>query len=576
MQHICRRYQNSVVTPLFEPRSIWPLLLVSFAIGAVSALAMLPIGLIDGAGPFWSFPSGMMGGASNDIAQVLVGYLYFVKSPWTLPVLQAPLLGPETGTNVFWLDVIPWVALAGKAVFKATGALINPYGLYAFACFSLPGTGMTAVLATTGQRNLAAAISSSVLAGATPFLLWRWGHLALNSHFLILFSLAFYVWTVRHAPTWWVQSEWAGFLGFALLTNVYLSVMVSGLWMAAVVQMRLDRAITTRHAAAQAVAVLSVILCLMLVTGMLSRDLASAGNGGFGFYSMNLLSPVVPQMSGVFGPSARMIVGTPGQYEGFAYLGAGVLLLLCANARYLGSWIVHNWRAHAALASVLLGFFLFALSHKVYAGTQLLLEVPLPGWITYALGTFRGSGRFFWPVGYALIASAVLSTCRNYSPRHAATLLSVAALLQWADAGPLRSALIQSTAHSVSPALDRGDLAIQVARSTKVMVFPTYHCVDVVMRHDALSAEMHDFLLQANLEVMLATARAGVPVNSVYTARNLTDCNAEQASQHSPLRTGTLYVYLTEFIPSAEQMGGIEPAKTCDADHRAHFCRRLQ
>ena len=60
---------------------------------------------------------------------------------------------------------------------------------------------------------------------------------------------------------------------------------------------------------------------------MVVYELVSGGSGGadigWGHYSMNLLSPIWPAHSGLFGPNRPDMDATGGQYEGFNYLGAG-------------------------------------------------------------------------------------------------------------------------------------------------------------------------------------------------------------------------------------------------------------
>ena len=55
---------------------------------------------------------------------------------------------------------------------------------------------------------------------------------------------------------------------------------------------------------------------------------ASLSAQGFGDYSMNLLSPIVPQRSGLFKSMNAIIDSTGGQYEGFNYFGFGGLLII--------------------------------------------------------------------------------------------------------------------------------------------------------------------------------------------------------------------------------------------------------
>ena len=67
---------------------------------------------------------------------------------------------------------------------------------------------------------------------------------------------------------------------------------------------------------------------------------------------MNLLSPIVPQDSGLFPGVGGLIDATGGQYEGFNYLGVGLLLasLLVLPAEV--GWLRRNLRRHVSLLVV--------------------------------------------------------------------------------------------------------------------------------------------------------------------------------------------------------------------------------
>ena len=55
----------------------------------------------------------------------------------------------------------------------------------------------------------------------------------------------------------------------------------------------------------------------------------------------------------------------------------------------------------------------FAISYRVFVGHCLLLELPMPLYIVWALGVFRSSGRFFWLIGYAQMAIVLIRGFRR-------------------------------------------------------------------------------------------------------------------------------------------------------------------
>ena len=287
---------------------------------------------------------------------------------------------------------------------------------------------------------------------------------------------------------------------------------------------------------------------------------------------MNLLSPFVPQMSGVVPPLSELRIGVPGQSEGFAYLGLGVLALLCGNAEAARAWFAKRWAAHVALVVLLAGYFLFALSTKVFIGNWLVLDVPIPASLAHFLGVFRASGRFFWPVGYTLVALGIVFAVRNYRSDRAVPLLFVAALIQWIDTGPLRAEVAENFAHLWPASLDTERVASRVAEASEVIIAPSFTCIVDAANRNAISIKTRNLQLQQNLEVQRIAAEANRRANSIYTGRELTDCATERARDGGAFRPRVLYVFLPGFGPSTEQLAGADPASICETAGGTSLC----
>lgn len=564
---------NRLVAPLLAPRSVALLLALSFGLSAAHALTILPVSLILGRGPFWDFPRGIVPGSASDMADGLVGYLYFVQSSWTVPLLHVPNLGAPAGTNIFWIDdAIGWVSILGKLIYASTGVVVNLLGFYLFACFALGGVAMTALIAAAGQRNLLGAVTGAVYGTAMPFFLFRWGHMALGAQFLIVFGLGLYL-KSRSAPRdWRLTAAWLGLLSMTLLTNAYLFVMVGGCWAAALAQRRLNGATSTAELALEGAGVVGAILGLMLLTGILSADLRLAGSNDFGLYSMNVASPFIPQMSGIVPGLAEYRVGPEAEYEGFAYLGLGLLGLLVLSLPAAVGWIRWRARSHAALICVFAGMLLLAISTTVYLGDQRVFDLRLPEDLAYALGALRSSGRFFWLVGYALAGGAIVLTLRRFRAASATVVLALSCVIQLIDVQPIREAVAVTAAQPAHPAVDREAAAALVARSTAVLIFPSIDCVRHAIDEGSAADSEQVLLRQANMEFQLLGARANLPINSVYNSRLATDCQAEDTALRQPLQSGALYVYLVSFLPSAAQLRGHEASDVCSRLDWIRYC----
>jgi hypothetical protein len=201
-----------------------------------------------------------------------------------------------------------------------------------------------------------------------------------------------------------------------------------------------------------------------------------------------------------------VIDATGGQYEGFNYLGLGLLLATLLVVPSEAGWLRRNVRRHAALFIALVLVTAFAVSNRVFVGHWQPFELPMPHLIRL-LGTFRSSGRFFWLVGYALISMVVVLGFRRARPL-AVLCLAFSAILQLCDVEPLRAQLIASIAAGPSPGnLDDRQVTHLISGARQVQVIPSWQC------------SSNEDQSRANMELMLAAARANVPINSVYNAR---------------------------------------------------------
>lgn len=492
----------------------WQLLVLAAAVGAIWAASLFDWGIVTGRHGFWQFPEGTISGSRDDMVQVLVSYLYYVQSPWHLPLFYVSALGTPSGTNVIFMDVVPIVALVGKAVHSLTGATINLYGVYLFLCFVLPGVMMTLVLIAAMIRYALAAILAAIFANATPALLWRWGHIALMAQFLLIGALALYLFSLRRRVCRGLLAAWIAYLVLAYLMDQFLFVMVGIVWLCAVIQRRINRFTTTREALGIGALTVALVTTVITLAGQFGGTSPLPFAPGYGHYSMNLLSPVVPQDSGLFPGVGGGIDATGGQYEGFNYLGLGLLLASLFVLPAEADWLRRNLRRHLSLLVAFGALTAFAISHRVYAGHWLLFELPMPLYIVAALGIFRSSGRFFWLIGYAQMAIVIVLGFRRAQPVMVLCLVG-AAILQLLDVQPLREQIIARIATGPgTEELDRHEIAGLIAGVRHVEVIPSFQCTARV-EDRLLSAKM----MRANMDLMLATARMNVPTNTVYVAR---------------------------------------------------------
>jgi hypothetical protein len=522
---------------LAADRPLKLLLICSLAVACAFCLWVFDVRFLLGTLAFWNNPRGIVGLSWYDISTALSGYTYFQRDTWQLPLFHVGKLGAPAGMNIIFTDSIPWVALAGRLVFRATGVPVDLYGLWTAFCFTASAMTMTALVATLGQRNLAAAAIATVAGLCMPALLARWGHMSLMAQFEIPLALIFYLRNYRCGKAWWLFAQAAALTWLALWTHTYLFAMVVAIVLVTIGQAISNRTLSRFPAIAVLAGLAATIGTLIALSGYL-QSRGELGAQGMGVYSMNLLSPFFPQRSGLFASVRNVIAdGTGGQYEGFSYLGAGIMMLLIMTLEWQVRAVKDGLRHHPWMFALFLGFTIFALSNVIYLGPLRLLHVPLPTRILQLASMFRSTGRFFWPVMYCMAALAIAAPIPLYG-RRGVLLLCLAIPLQWIDSTPLRQAFAMSTRGPEQSHIDIPAWQAAIRLHSSVRVLPQFFCL----------ASERGWNSEITVQLQLLAALADRPINTVYAARFAADCHADQRISGMP-QAGTrqLSVFLDEF-----------------------------
>ncbi len=408
---------------------------LAVVVGGLAVTDLMPLAAILGTGGMWASPS-------NDVAHLLAAHLAFQADGWHLPPLLTTQLMWPRGVSIAVVDGNPLVTLPAKLLAMLRGAPANLLGLWLAACWLLQPVAAVYALRGFGCRSPVAALAAAIFSVVCPALLFRLGHVSLCGHFLLLIALgqSARLMTTASATAW--RSWIAPFclLTVAALAHPYLFVYAAAVLAAPVVQAVLDR---TRRAWIAIAGWLAATVVPVAMLFLLSGSFGGAG-GSYGTYSMNLLSPFWPQMSGLFGADLPVIDATGGQYEGFNYQGAGALLLVLAAACAVARSGRLTWRPWLGLILVLGGLTAHAITQRVFAGQVELLYLGWRPW-NLVFGVVQSSGRAFWIVGYAIVLGslAILASRAQASrggPRWLGALLAVAVVLQLIDTTPLRHA----------------------------------------------------------------------------------------------------------------------------------------
>ncbi|QSQ25931.1 hypothetical protein JY651_13785 [Pyxidicoccus parkwayensis] len=376
----------------------------------------------------------------DDFSQHLLGWLFFRNEPLRFPLGTIDGYLHPLGTTLGYMDAIPWVALLLRPFSSLLPVNFQYIGPWLCACLVLQGAAAAWV-----ARRMSATVAQQWMVGGllvlSPTLLARMGmaHEALSAHWAILLLVGLHLVPQRDAR------DAKQSLGIALALCVFaagvhpvIAVIVLALAVALCARTALERTLPWQWTVLGAGASVGTVLALFYVFGYLGT-VHTLRAEAFGSFSADLAAFANP-----LGYRdilwSRFLAALPrqgAQYEGFGYLGLGVLFALGASlilAARDAPRVARHWRRLVPLGLVALGFGFFALSSRITLLGELLADLtPLYAPVMPWVEPFRSSGRFVWPLYYVLALGSVLALIRLPRPAVAPSLLALALALQVFD-----------------------------------------------------------------------------------------------------------------------------------------------
>jgi len=514
---------------------------IATILGAIYAFTLFEPSFILGRSVYWTEPFG-------DRITNLIGALYFAHDDWRFPLFYVPGLGFPEGANIVYTDSLPLLALVAKVIFKMTGEWVNYFGLWLFACFPLLAFFIALATKEGGAKDVVSVLGATFLALASPALLIRFGHAALMAHFLIAWSFYLYLKLIRSTDSRAVIAQFCVVAALSVVLQAYFLMMVLPFLLAALAQVVMLGRVTLRNAIVSFIAVIGVILATAWIAGIIGSGSIPADAWGFGHYSMNVLSPFLPPREWLPENIARHITwdgngyswdATGGQYEGYNYLGAGMLLLLIVHLSTSRDLVKKALKRHVFLVLVLTGLLLFALSNRVFVGDWLVFDIPMFPFLRIITDHFRTGGRLFWPIYYVLTVALVLLTYQRFNPRIAKALIITAVFLQLADTQHLRNNMVANVGHGFAQELPQEAWKPLLEAHQFLKQYPSFQCGGWAGKWPENNS---------NMELLWLTAQLGKPSSSAYLARSNRNCADEIAEgEKFDIREEGLYIFGDKF-----------------------------
>jgi hypothetical protein len=365
-------------------------------------------------------------------------------------------LGYPEGESVALLDLNPLAAVVLKPLSPLLPEPFQYFGIevvlacalqffFAFRIFRL----------ILGTDVIGIALCSVFFLLAPPLNYRFMGHYSLTNHWLLLAALLVFLQAqteIGH-PTQ-AKEAWVGhpsirhfaIAGIVLTAisvgiNPYLAFQVLAVLTAGVVSVLWQRRVTLAKAAGIMVLFCATGFVVAYCLGLVIEGGRGYKSGGYRVFSMNLLSLVDPRgWNSIL--LLRIASATSGQYEGYNYLGVGVLALALivvvaavVQRRKLPAldrqWVIPLLLCCGALT-------LLALSTKITLASRTLVDLDPGEKLSPYLASLRASGRLFWAPYYVILVAVLAAPFLLLKRLWANVLVACALLLQIADTQSLR------------------------------------------------------------------------------------------------------------------------------------------
>jgi hypothetical protein len=433
---------------------------------------------------FWGFTGGKIAFPTNvdwilisngDPVQHYVGWNFFRSAPFfQWPFGRNWAYGEGLSSSIVFTDSIPLFAFLFRPFASLLPAQFQYFGIWILVCFILQAVFAWILIGHFTRHNWQRTFATGLFVLSPP-MLWRLsGHEALIGHWLILAALCVFLQERRKIPLWSLL------LSLAALIHAYLCAMAIAVWLADAIRRYVFKLTPPRKLGAEVAIVSACLIAVMTFAGYFISTGVTAG--GFGVFRMNLWAFFDPSTiwSSLYSDPYR-----GGDYEGFAYLGAGMLIL---SAIALAAFAVRRKPLHvnrhavmplAILAALFIGY---AVSDHIAFGPHELFHYRFPAFLRRISSTFRVSGRFGWPVVYLieLVVLAVLFSQLKTEKRLVSWILFGALALQAYDVSNSARVLQEGWNRPYSTPLKAGFWNEAAKRYKHIaLVYPTEDTQDV-------------------------------------------------------------------------------------------------
>lgn len=381
---------------------VWVLLLAVF-----SFIVLYGIDVLDVTNDTWLLAS------ERDLRAHYIGWKFFRKSHWNFPFgLIDNIVYPDK-ISIIFTDSVPGFAVFFKVLSSVLPETFQYFGLWGMLCFILQGFCAYEIISHY-VNNVWVRLLGTEFFIISPSMVYRlYYHSELAGHFILLWAFLIFIKNKNESNSLKVGIKWSILCIVTAGVHIYFIPMV-GIIMVAMYCVRFNDNCKTNviknSIGSFALEIIMPVLAAcgnIYLLGGFSSLRTFDSEDGLGRYSANINTFFNPQSwSGIL-PEFDLYCNE--QYEGYAYVGIGIILLfVVALVSYIKKKISFS-RKEIWFAVIVFGLsFFVALSPVVTCGSKKLIDIPYPEFVINIYKMFRATGRFAWLGQYVLMIFAIV------------------------------------------------------------------------------------------------------------------------------------------------------------------------
>lgn len=400
--------------------------IIPIAMGLTAFLVVVGIGILNPRNVSWLL-------ADFDMTLEYLGWAFYRYGPWTFPIGLNPNFGLDISSSIIYSNSMPLFAMVFKPLSGLLGEPFQFWGLWILLCFMLQAWMSWLLLCLITKDLWIRTFATGLLLFSPPMFSQIGFHNSTIGHFPILAAIYLIFRPTQNKRVLW----WSILLPCTLMIHPYTFAMLVALWLADLLdKLAIQKKLSISQVFFEMACAFSTTIFIAWQAGYFMN--VSPGETGFGMYRMNLLALFDP--SGFDAANWSFLYSLPwvrgnNNYEGFAYLGLGLIaVLLISLPMMVGNRDKLNklLRGHLFIFLCLVCLTLFALSNNIGIGPW-TFSVPLTPKLLSIASILRASARMFWPVFYVIAIAGIYFLVRYYSKKIATIVLGIALVIQIID-----------------------------------------------------------------------------------------------------------------------------------------------